>query len=75
VPRPVKAPTSELDPRGAEVNATVILPIYLQGVQFEPGMTNQEKQEKLAQLALKVLREHGTPEPIIHECSDEDLVE
>ena len=48
---------------------------YLISRDRDIGLATEEKQAYLAQLALEVLQKHGTPEPIIHECSDEDLVE
>jgi len=62
------------------VTATVVFPIYLTDVEFPEdatpsAFTTERKQAHLARLALEMLQKHGTPEPIIQECSDEDLVE
>ena len=78
-PRAVPAPEPPPESSETAVSATINFPIYLMDVEFplagSETLTNQEKQAWLAQLALETLQKYGIPEPIIHECSDEDLVE
>lgn len=57
------------------VNATVSFPVLLLNVDLNPASSVEEKQARLRSYALEVLVQNGIPEPIIHDCSDEDLIE
>lgn len=58
------------------VDATVVWSVNLSGVTFpENVVSTEQKQEYILQLAQNMFDEYGPEKPIIHECSDEDLIE